>query len=372
MRTHRSAAQKPRNLTLVEQVMSNRHRKLRMEQMEAREMMAGDVTASVSNGTLYINEAGGQSGRDNSVLISQIAPGKIRVAGNPTTTDSSVSKVFDGNHHSKTPVAFVDFNVSCGLVVKLGGGSDLVIFDQSAPPTFTDVNIDLAAPPIVAQPAAVLNGVVAPPIMPADKDNLIMWGATINGSLTVNTGGDSDWVYIANTPITGNVTINTGVGADTAQLQNLPGTVGGAIDIQLYSSLAEKDADVAWLDHVYANGNINVRGGDGADLIHLDNVTSYKDFNLDVGAGDDKVEINDVCAVDNFFANLGDGNDAITVNDLYVINKTAKIDGGAGSDSITKTGALPTTQLKQAGFEWVNGRPVLVIAQPIGAVMAKA
>ena len=83
-------------------------------------------------------------------------------------------------------------------------------------------------------------------------------GCKITGNLTVNTGADDDWVYIANTPIGGNVSINTGAGADTAELQNLPGTIGGSVDIQLYSSLAEKDADVAWLDHVYAYGNINV------------------------------------------------------------------------------------------------------------------
>ena len=94
-------------------------------------------------------------------------------------------------------------------------------------------------------------------------------------------------------------------------------------------------------------------------------MTSYKDFNLDAGAGDDKLEVNDVCAVDNFFAQLGDGNDNVTINDLYLINGKTQIDGGAGSDSITKTGAFPTSQVTQSNFEWINGRPVLVIAQPI-------
>jgi hypothetical protein len=347
--------------------MSNRNRKLNMERMEAREMMAGDVTASVSNGTLYLSEAAGQAGRDNSVIISQIAPGRIRVAGNATTTDASVSKIFNGNFHNLTPAAFQDFNVTGGLVVKFGGGSDLVVFDQLAPPTFKDVNIDLAAPPIVAAPK-VAGGITG--VLPPDNDNLIMWGANINGNLTVNTGVGSDWVYIANTPITGNVSINTGAGADTAQLQNIVGTIGGSVDIQLYSSLAEKDADVAWLDHVAAYGNINVRGGDGADIIHLDHVTTYKDFNLDAGAGDDKLEINYACAVDNFFAKLGDGNDNATITDLYTIHGKTQLDAGNGSDSLTKTGAFPTVQLTQTGFEWINGRPVLTVANPVATTMA--
>ena len=41
--------------------------KLNIEQMEAREMMAGDIAASVSGGTLFLNEASGQGGLDNEV-----------------------------------------------------------------------------------------------------------------------------------------------------------------------------------------------------------------------------------------------------------------------------------------------------------------
>jgi hypothetical protein len=333
--------------------MSKRFRKLNIETMEPRRMMAGDVTATVTGGTLYLNEATGQAGRDNSVLVSQIAPGKIRVTGNGTTTDGTLSKI--------NGAASQDFNVTGGLVVRFGGGSDLIVFDAGAAPKFTNVDIDTAAPPILAQPMVINGGVFAP----TDQDNVILWGANITGNLTVNTGANADWVYVASSSIGGNVSINTGSGADTFELKNTVGTIGGSVDVQLYSSLAEKDADVAWFDHAYAYGNINARGGDGADLLHLDNVTSYKDFNLDAGAGDDKLEVNDVCAVDNFFAQLGDGNDNVTVNDLYLINGKTQIDGGAGTDSITKTGAFPTSLVTQSSFEWVNGRPVLVLAQPI-------
>lgn len=333
--------------------MSKRYRKLNMETMEPRQMMAGDVMATVTGGTLYLNEASGQAGRDNSVLVSQIAPGKIRVTGNATTTDGTLSKI--------NGAASQDFNVTGGLVVKFGGGSDLVVFDAGAPPKFTNVDIDTAAPPIVAQPLVVNGGVLAP----TDQDNVILWGANITGNLTVNTGADADWVYVANASIGGNVSVNTGSGADTFELKNTVGIIGGSVDVQLYSSLAEKDADVAWFDHAYSYGNINVRGGDGADLLHLESTTSYKTFNLDAGAGDDKLEMNDVCAVDSFFAQLGDGNDAVTSNGLYIINGKTQIDGGAGTDSITKTGAFPTAQLTQSNFEWVNGRPVLVFANPI-------
>jgi hypothetical protein len=353
--------------------MINRHRKLCMEQMEAREMMAGDIAANVTNGNLNLNEAAGQAGRDNSVLISQIAPGRIRVTGLGSTTDGTKSLI--------NGAAFQDFNVSGNLSVNFGGGNDLVNFDATAPPSFQDVTLNLGAPPLVVSrgaTAANAGGPVAKPLGFPDKDNVMIWDANIRGSLTINTGADDDWVYIANAKIgdgvgIDNITINTGAGADTAELKNLHGQINGAIDIQTFSSLNENDADCAWLENVTALGNIGVRTGGGQDLIHLDHVTSFKDINLDAGVGDDAIEINYAVAVDNFFANLGDGNDNIAINDLYVINKATKIDGGAGSDSITKTGAFPTSQVTQTSFEWVNGRPVLVISPVLnGGVLAKA
>src|SRR6476620_3269472 len=100
--------------------MSNRHHRLSFEQMEAREMMAGDVAASVSNGNLYLNEAAKQIGRDNAVLVSQIAPGKIRVTG-LATADGTVSKI-----GGKT---YKDFSGVSSLFVNFGAGNDKIVFD---------------------------------------------------------------------------------------------------------------------------------------------------------------------------------------------------------------------------------------------------
>jgi hypothetical protein len=234
-----------------------------------------------------------------------------------------------------------------------------VVFDGAAPPSFENVTLNMGAPPLVIAKTTSLttDSIKTVP----DKDNVMMWNANIRGSLTVNTGADNDWVFIANAKIgdnvgTDNVTINTGAGADTVQLKNLPGTINGAIDVTTYSSLSETDADVAWFEHVYASGYITARTGGGNDIIHLDNVTSYRDINLDFGTGDDTGEIKQVLAVDNFFANLGDGNDKLAINDLYGGTGKTSILGGAGYDSLTKTGTyFPTRNVDQSGWEVING-----------------
>src|SRR5262245_41815411 len=101
--------------------MPTRSRTLGMEQMEPRQMMAGDIVDSVVNVNLILNEATGQAGKDNSVLISQIAPGRIRVTGNSTTTDGTTSRV--------NGLAYQDFTVPGSLTVNFGGGNDLIVFD---------------------------------------------------------------------------------------------------------------------------------------------------------------------------------------------------------------------------------------------------
>jgi hypothetical protein len=56
-------------------------RQLGIESLEKRELMAGDVTAYVQYGNLYINEAAKQVGMDNAIQITRLDNGQIRVAG---------------------------------------------------------------------------------------------------------------------------------------------------------------------------------------------------------------------------------------------------------------------------------------------------
>jgi hypothetical protein len=436
--------------------MANRHRKLRMEQMEAREMMAGDVTASVVNGNLILNEAAGHVGESNQVLISQMGRDKVRVTGLGSRSIGSTSSLINGK-------AWQDFTVPGNLTVNFGGGNDLVNFDASAPPHFQDVTLNMAA---VSSQVPITKG----------NDSVMIWNAVIRGSLTVNTGVGDDWVYIENASIGGGATINTGAGSDevdlmgahishnldiqtygaltendadvvnfdsnsdstqpaivdgnvnvrmgggddgfyvtnpnfadanvdwlglqtngsmtvdtgagndTAYLRNLriagnfsintgagadtldmrqtriagetgiPAAVSGNLSVQMFASTAEADADSATFETTGSTGSMTVLMGGGNDVLKLTNVFTGHDLNLDAGAGDDNVQLTEVTAIDNFFANLGDGNDVLTVNDLSIVYGKGTIDGGAGTDSMTKTGYFPTGQVTQANFEWINGQ----------------
>lgn len=341
--------------------MSAKRKSFSIERLESREMKAGDVAASLVNGELYLTEAAGQAGLDNSVMVSQLANGKIRVSGNGTN-DGSMSHI--------NGLDFQDFNVTGGLHINFGAGNDLAViggdpaFGGTAA-NFSTVDINMGAPPLVATQAktAAFAGPTTPYNAP-DRDNVIIWGMNTRGKTNISTGADEDWVFIANSRLgdqvgADDVTINTGAGKDTAQLKNLQGITNGKFDIQLYSNINEADDDVAWLDNAYAYGNINIRAGAGNDTVHMYNSTAYQDINIDTGLGNDTGDVSGDCAVQNFFANMGDGNDTLTVNNLYTIHGKTTLDGGAGSDHLNKSGVTPSAQLTQINWEYLNGRIIL-------------
>jgi hypothetical protein len=190
-----------------------------------------------------------------------------------------------------------------------------------------------------------------------------MFGATIRGSLTVNTGADVDWVFIANADIgddvgVDNIKVNSGAGSDAVQLKNLRGLTNGSFDIQTFDALSETDKDVVAIQTAFAAFNINVRTGGGNDELYLDNVGAHQDMTLDLAAGDDKVEISLANAVDDFMADLGDGADTLIIKDkgLFVGDQT-QISGGNGFDNLYTSGAVPSKAIKTS-WERINGRMV--------------
>ena len=98
---------------------SLRPRRFLMEQLETRQMMAGDVAAYVQNGNLYINEAANQVGLANGVRVAQLTNGQIQVIGTESNDGTTgVSRV--------NGVAAQNFTVPGSLFVNLGGGNDRI------------------------------------------------------------------------------------------------------------------------------------------------------------------------------------------------------------------------------------------------------
>jgi hypothetical protein len=314
--------------------MLNRHRKLRMEQMESREMMAGDVAGYVSNNTLYLYESYGQAGRDNSVVISQLAPGTVRVRGG-VTADGTVSKI--------NGAAYTDFQVTGGLNIAFAGGNDSVILGPSlatggsgnsgfilGAPSFHNVTLNMGGPTTTTTRS--LTSTVT--LTPADKDYVSINRAAIPGWLTINTGVGDDRVYVRETSV-GHSDLRTGA----------PNT-----------------------------GGITVNTGLGNDTIYFDGLASAHDINIDAGAGNDRVDVLNGAVIDNFMAQLGDGDDVMSINNLKTRLQpgTAKtqISGAGGVDRLTISGS-PFRNLEMTGWEYFNGNPIFApLVNPLSSGVA--
>jgi len=339
--------------------------KLRVESLESRQMMAGDVSANLIGGDLYLTEAPGQVGGENSVLIAQLPNGQIRVTGNAQISNDNVRSLVNGQPYQ-------DFVVPGSLFVNFGGGNDRVIFsdDPAAAPHFVNVNINVAAPqPLVM--ARTLTGVENTSLNGPDADQVFVFDAVTTGSMTINTGRDHDWISMGiNTSsgqldIGGNLVINSGAGADTINIFTRQQHGAHNVDIQAYSSLSETDADQVWLSNEVSDNDIAVRTGGGNDLVHLNNCTAFHDLNINAGAGDDTGELIGDLAVDKIMADLGDGNDTLNIDSLYYSNYANVIlNGGSGSDNLNWKNINPThfSQFNKTGWERINGRLQLAVA----------
>ncbi|MBA4105491.1 MAG: hypothetical protein C0485_07010 [Pirellula sp.] len=368
--------------------------RFRMEMLETRQMMAGDVAASVVNGNLYINEALGQSGLDNGVRVFQVSPGVVRVQGAENNGDGSTSLV---NGHQ-----YQDFMISGDLNVNLGAGHDRlhIGFDGgSSAPNFNNVNINMAAPDLViAQKTQVAKGglgAVGGVFNYPDNDQVFGWGFNARGAVSVNTGVGNDWVFISNALIgdglgADNLTINTGAGADTASIKGT--TLLGNLRIQTYANVNENDADTVWMDSAldssfnvrptYVTGDVSVYTGGGNDFFMLgDSSDPYFTglgfmtngyFQAYLGAGDDIVDVsaakfgNGPEHWSNLLLYTGAGADDVTVDFdrslIAVGDPMPEINGSLiiqTYDSLAETDAdkvtIPIGQIGFATYIWLGG-----------------
>jgi hypothetical protein len=316
--------------------MLKRRNALRYESLERREMMAGDVTAFVSNGDLFLEEATGHVGGDTGVFVSQLPDGKLRIAGNwaPDGTQSLVN----GQTHQ-------DFTVTGSLFVNFGSGQDIVTFlGGPDTPTFDEVHIDVGA--------VTATGT-------ADDDVVMIWGAVTRGTMEIETGAGDDWVYITDAGIgdpmhPADLIIRTGSGVDGVDVEALRSVVYGKLEIQTFASLKESEADRVHVSDATMTSDLIVRTGGGNDDIWLNIANAYDDIEIDAGAGHDDVKLEYVNALDDLMARMGDGFDELELNNVSAVD--ASFLGEAGHDDIRKTGKNTFNSKVETGWEYVNGR----------------
>ncbi|MFN0017563.1 MAG: tandem-95 repeat protein [Pirellulaceae bacterium] len=207
-----------------------RRRILGLEHLERREVLAGNVTAALQGGNLFIN--GDNLGND--ITVSRNGFNNIIVRGNGTTVNGQAS------------VTLNNFNRS--IIADLNGGDDVISFERSV-------------------------------------DNLF----TIWGGLTVRTAGGNDRVNFTDTAVQGLLFIDTGSGND--QVNATAGVRGRGLQANgVASILTGAGNDVVSFDRSQFVKTTSILLETGNDNLFVSNSTSFKTTILNGGLGFDRLD----------------------------------------------------------------------------------
>ncbi len=184
-------------------------RRLNLEQLESRQMLAGDVTVSVVGGVLYLN--GDNDG--NAISISATAnPDEFTIssADGSTTINGGAAPVTIGG-------------ATGGADITLTNGDDRLEFDTTNRPIHFsgELTISLGDSTAIGQSLSVAG------------NN----GITIAGDLVVRSDGELDLLQFNNVQVAGDLSIDLGPSADMdaeGQVRFEAGSVGGDVRIDTY------------------------------------------------------------------------------------------------------------------------------------------
>jgi hypothetical protein len=219
-------------------------RKLKLEILEDRKLMAGNVTAGIESNDLWIRG----DNRDNVVEIRQLAnPGQFRVIGLSGTTINGRSQV-----DITSPTT--------DMHIRMNGGNDGVVIGSFTVATrqarIEDLTVDMGT----GSDAFFMNNVAV-----TDKvdDAIITMGGTEN---------ESDGVYLFDTQFNANARISTGGGNDVVSLNRVD------TRRQLNVQTGAGNDRVELIDSVFASSMID--GGAGTDELvrRRSSAASFRNF----------------------------------------------------------------------------------------------
>ena len=306
-----------------------RHRRLFLESLETRAMLAGNVTAVVRGGTLFVTG----DNADNNVVIQQTGVNQftvVGVTGSATTVNGKAAGiVFTGNGVRNFEIDLRGGNDTLGI------SNDLTYLDA--------LSAELAAGPggpvtPSATTASALSLAGYANIRGGLGNDAIAVNLRAGGSIFVDANAGSDAVVVeGSTAVSLLVNTDTGNqstdGADYLRIRNVA-ISRSSIVANTYSGddtlLLTDDSAAAFV--INSGVGATTSGHTDFDNLIAARLVARGDILIFAGADDDTVGVNDIDA--RFFLAVGqNGNDTMTFAYLDVNN--ASLIGEAGNDTIT-------------------------------------
>lgn len=383
-------------------------RELRVERLENKTLLAGDVTVEVVDGNLLLHG----DELDNQVLVRGTEePGEFVIVGlvgsdgqQTTVNGAAEPVVVEGVRRNVRAmlgegddlIRLVGARIRGNAVIQTGAGNDRV-------------EIGHAVRPAGELPDAAALDESGPGTDPAEHPDRppIHRGVTVGRNLVIRTGPGDDVVSEVNVAVRRNQIINTGIGDDRVRLgrplelapepppaddlnaePSDPGRPGDpnepcgpgqpadrphrpqvAVGGRLVVRLGPGD-DALRASATRVGGQLHVRAGRGDDTVVLDRVAVDGLARIGMGRGDDRLVLEQVRArtglvgagagddtvtvLDSVFARLGmwlrSGDDILRVGGTRV-RHAALLDGGAGVDELERLGGNSAHRVTVRNFE---------------------
>jgi hypothetical protein len=301
---------------------TNHSRVLSFQTLENRQLMAGNVTASVTNHNLVITG----DNKDNAIQVVQTGNGAYEILSldGSTKINGKSSKTFTG--------------ITGDVTISMKGGNDNVYIGQDlsgTPTQFTTLPRNLTVN------------------MGDGGNNFHLNGVTVSGKMSLTAGVGSDladifYSHIGYSNVNGGAndcTINLGAGANAINMDF------AVVERDLNLNEGSSSYDGIVLEGGWTGRNLNIQTGSGNDYVNLDRMNVLNNLNISTGGGNDTVILGGYDAAYESYGtpgevdansvnvDLGAGNDKLQIGGTQdnhsvggVASNSGSYNGGAGQD----------------------------------------
>lgn len=290
--------------------MKRRKSLFRMESLENRIALAGDVAAALEGSLLVV--AGDQLA--NELAIVQNSSGNVTLTGlNGTTVNGRPS------------LTFVNPRLNAAEI-RLEGGNDRLSITGLR--TGNDLNIDLGSGNDSANVQAAVGGNLGIK-GEAGNDAVTVRGSRVGIDLNVEMGVGTANVNLRNLTVGNNTTVISDAGNDRVTLSSL--RMGGDLNVE-----TKAGADTVLANMVTARSFTAITDL-GADVVSAADISVTDDVSVETGDHADRVTLTRVSAGNSVKVNTDSGDDAVVATDVAAA-VDAIFTGGAGVDSFDNNG----------------------------------
>jgi hypothetical protein len=353
----------------------NRHcraasrKRLQFERLESRHLMAGNVTAELIDGTLYLT---GDDAANGIAIVGTETPGEVIVTGTPAFAgDVTELNQQDG------PLTFI---VTKDIVIRTGAGNDGVELNNVGVPRnlsietgdgldrvaigYCTVNaaVNVVWPPATENvPGGVIydpqsfssgNDRIAVIIEPIYKPlNWTVGTVGVGRDLSISTGDSADYVFLGHTHIGRNLALRTEDGQDnfivhTVSALNFDAGTGRDADLANITGLSTRGQmtletgfgnDFVSYAASHAHGAATFLGGHGNNQVFVGTSVFSSSLYAEFGVDHDRLVIKSSMLLGNSTFFTGQGADRIDIN--YTFGRFVSANTGEQGDSLNIVGS---------------------------------